>query len=148
MNRTILRQYFLAVALSVIAASFGLCSQAVAKPTAYEIAEDEFAKADEKLKAAYEDTLKAISRLVTRDNFIKAHQSWLAFRDAEAEFQTSIGNKGGIVYAHGHLVVATKLTNDRIQHLKRFKKEIERSRVQEQSKIDDELRRAEQNGVE
>ena len=148
MNKTILRQYFVTVALLVIAASFGLCSQAVAEPTPYEIAEDEFTKADEKLKAAYEDTLKAISRLGTRDNFIKAHQSWIEFRDAEAEFQTSIGNKGGIVYAHGRLVVATELTNDRIQQLKRFKEEIERSSVQEQSKIDDELRRAEQNGVE
>lgn len=129
MNKTTLTRHYVAGSLLVITTCFGLHSQAIAEPTPYEIAENEFTKADEKIKAVYEDTLKSISRLDTRANFIKAQQSWIAFRDAEAEFQTSIGNKGGIVYAHGRLIVQTKLTNDRVEQLTRFKKEIEDSKT-------------------
>ena len=118
------RKYFLAIALMGIIASTSPFTQIMGQSDPSEIAEKAFNKVDDQLNAVYRDTLKAITRSDTRDNFIQAQRAWITFRDSEAEFRTSIGNKGGIVYAYGRTVIETELTKDRIQQLKRFKKEI------------------------
>ena len=103
-------------------------ARVIAQPSISDVAEQDLAKADAQLNAAYKELLKAITRSDTRDNLIQAQRAWVTFRDAEAELRTSLGNKGGIVYAYGRTNAQIELTKERTQQFLAFKATLENSK--------------------
>jgi uncharacterized protein YecT (DUF1311 family) len=88
------------------------------------IARDDAAykKADAELNLAYKKALAKIMKEDARANLKEAERARIVYRDAEAEFRTSLGNRGGIVYADGRTVEQTVLTVERIKELQNLEK--------------------------
>jgi len=117
MNTVIFRcNLIVAILLTMVALTGAFTNAAMVQTDLPDVAEADFHKADAQLNILYKETLKVITQSDTRDNFIRAQRAWIAFRDAEAEFRASIGNKG--------TVEETELTKEHIQQLRRLKASI------------------------
>ena len=96
---------------------------AYAGANVYQDMEASFKQADARLNIVYKGLLQSIAKAQVRENLVQAQRAWIVFRDAEADFQTSLDNKGGMVAAYGRLEEQTKLTKQRIQELEQIKAE-------------------------
>jgi len=75
----------------------------------------DFAKADKALNAAYKK-LRTAQDESGREKLKAAQKAWIAYRDAEAEFEAA-PNEGGSIYPLVYATVKTRITEARTKEL-------------------------------
>ena len=101
--------------LIACAFSTGAFAQTQAQMTQKAI--DEFNKVDAQLKATYERALKDLDA-DARAKLESAERAWIAYRDAEAEFEANNLAGNGTMMTQIRYSVRTELTHARIEQLK------------------------------
>ena len=89
------------------------CSDAPDQASMNECAGKLLKAADTELNAKYKEIETRLIDPDTRKMFVKSQRAWIAFRDAECEFQTS-GVSGGSIYPTIYAQCMTALTNARL----------------------------------
>ncbi len=95
------------------------CSEAQDQASMNECAAQELKAADTQLNAQYKEIEGLLVDPDTRKMFVKSQRAWIAFRDAECEFQTS-GVSGGSIYPTIYAQCMTALTNARLVNFKLY----------------------------
>jgi uncharacterized protein YecT (DUF1311 family) len=117
-----MRAYLVLILMAALtsAARADECDNAVDQPTMNACADQSFKKADAELNAVYK---KLHNRKMDDDQagklLIAAERAWVAFRDAECEFDAA-DNIGGTIYPMIYSGCLERLTKARIEQLDRY----------------------------
>ena len=109
-----------AILLAPATASAQDCQNASDQATLNQCAGKAFNDADKQLNADFREIEKRLADDAnTKKLLVAAQRAWIAFRDAECTFQTSMG-AGGSMYSMLVADCKTALTNDRVKALKSY----------------------------
>jgi uncharacterized protein YecT (DUF1311 family) len=119
MNKMRLGAALLAGSCLLLVGSFALPHTAPeqSQPEMDQQAADAFAKADKALNIVYLKVCKD-SEPITLQKLKVSERSWLAFREAEANYEASEEAEGGTMYPEAYDLARARLTLDRIKQLK------------------------------
>jgi uncharacterized protein YecT (DUF1311 family) len=105
--------------LLIAIAALAMTGSAVAQPQ-HEMnrqAESDYEKADAELNRAYGKMLKDLDA-EGQKKLKAAQRAWIAFRDAQAEFEADSEARGGSMYTMIYYGGLARLTRDRIKQLR------------------------------
>ncbi len=107
---------------SVVAAEAQNCDrkQSLTQSEMNDCAHEEFQRSDKKLNDLYEQIMARLAgNGPAKELLKKAQKTWIGFRDAECEFQTS-ASVGGSIYPMLNATCAKSLTDARSAQLKAY----------------------------